>query len=194
MFEFVQSACSWIASWPWPVIWGEVKSSVFPLVAPVAAVYVAYKFGHIQAGIGRRQAETALQAMGTNREKLRLDLFDRRLAVYEAANEFITKAARGDRLNADHRFDLLRDTKGATWLFDERTAQYITDSLFSDAYEVVRISEQLEVEPDAEERKKLYHQRTMYCAAFKQHSDNLHKVLAPYLRFTDRVQVSQFEN
>lgn len=160
---------------------------------PLAGVYVAYKFGRIQADIGRRQADTAAQAMATNREKLRLDLFDRRLAVYEAANEFIIKAARGDRLNADHRFDLLRDTKGATWLFDERTARYITDTLFLDAYDVVRISEELECEPDAEERKKLYHQRTMYCATFKKHADSLHKLLAPYLRFTDRVELSQYE-
>lgn len=161
---------------------------------PLAGVYVAHKFGRIQADIGRRQADTALQAMATNREKLRLDLFDRRFAVYEAASEFITKAARGDRLNADHRFDLLRDTKGATWLFDQRTAQYITDSLFSDAYDVVRISEQLEVEPDPEERRRLYHERNMYCATFKQHADRLNKVLAPYLRFTERATLSEFEN
>ena len=194
MFEYLQSAGGWIATWPWQTIGEAVKSFALPLAAPLAALYVANKFGHIQADIGRRQADTAAQAMITNREKLRLDLFERRLAVYEAANTFITKAIRGEKLNADLRYNLLKDARSATWLFDEATARYITDTLFSDAYEVVRIGELLEVEPDTEERKKLFLQQKDYWHTFKEHSDTLHKVLAPYLRFTDRIEVSQYKN
>ncbi|WP_312566258.1 hypothetical protein [Comamonas sp.] len=184
---FIETMTEWAIQTPWLE---HAKSFALPL----AGVYVAHKFGRIQADIGRRQANTAAQAMATNREKLRLDLFDRRLVVYEAANKFITKAARGDRLNSDHRLDLLRDTNGATWLFDERTAQYITDTLFSDAYEVVRISEELETEPNPQERQRLYQQRNMFCATFKKHSATLKVLLAPYLRFTDRATASELES
>lgn len=194
MVEYLQSAWDCFASWPWSAIGEGLKSYVLPLAAPAAAFYVASKFGHIQAEIGRRQADTAAHAMATNREKLRLDLFERRLAVYEAANVFITKALKGERLDADLRLNLLQETRGATWLFDEATAQYITDTLFSDAFEAVRISQLLEVEPDPEERKRLVLQRNNYWHIFKQHSDTLHKVLAPYLRFTDRVELSQYKN
>jgi hypothetical protein len=194
MVEYVQSACNWIASWPWSVLGEGLKSYVLPLAAPAAAFYVASKFGHIQAEIGRRQADTAAQAMATNREKLRLDLFERRLAVYEAANTFITMVIRNAKLDNGHRLNLLQDSRAATWLFDEATARFITDTLFSDAFEVVRIGELLEVEPDPEERKKLVLERNNYWHTFKQHSETLHEVLAPYLRFSDRIEPSRYKS
>ena len=194
MVEYVQSACNWIASWPWSEIGEGLKSYVLPLAAPAAAFYVASKFGHIQAEIGRRQADTAAQAMATNREKLRLDLFERRLAVYEAANTFITMVIKNAKLDNDHRLNLLQDSRAATWLFDEATARYITDTLFSDAFEVVRISELLKVEPDREERKRLIQQRNAYYYTFAEHLNTLHRILAPYLRFTDSIELSRYRN
>lgn len=186
MVEYMQSACSWIASWPWQVIWGEVKSSVFPLVAPSAAVYVAYKFGHIQADIGRRQAETAAQAMATNRDKLRLDLFDRRFAVYEAARRLINKAIRQTAILSKDDVHVFFDaTEQADWLFDEKTARYLSDKVFQDAFDLATLLTDLADEQDQAEKQKLLVRKFDAVRRFTVHQGMLHTMMEPYLGFTD---------
>lgn len=185
MVEYVQSACSWIASWPWQVIWGEVKSSVFPLVAPSAAVYVAYKFGHIQADIGRRQAETAALSMRTARNKLRLDLFEKRLAVYEAANSFISNV-RGYKNGTDgDAMVLMQSTKSAVWLFDERTANHITKKIVNDAWALEDVADKLILDPGEAEKRELLAMRSRLFKRFVEHQQVLHDLMIPYLRFTE---------
>ena len=80
----VQSAWCSIVNLPWPALGEAVKSIVLPLAAPLAALYVSNKFGHIQA-------ETASLAMRTARSKVRLDLFHKRITVFEATDGILQK-------------------------------------------------------------------------------------------------------
>lgn len=105
MIEYLQSAGGWIATWPWQTIGEAVKSFALPLAAPLAAFYVANKFGHIQADIGRRQAETAALAMKTARNKLRLDLFEKRFAIYEAFELLCSIAEQGIRIQKHQKIE-----------------------------------------------------------------------------------------
>ena len=175
-------ALKWVAQLPWGAILEHAKSFALPL----AGVYVAHKFGSIQADIGKRQANTAAQSMEVARNKLRLDLFERRLAVFEAANKFINKVSRRRRVTADERADLMNETKAAQWLFDERTAKYITEHIFADAYELVLVWEDAELGATPEERRKLFERRRQLEAAFALHEQRLPILMGPYLRFTDR--------
>ncbi|MEJ8851572.1 hypothetical protein [Variovorax rhizosphaerae] len=51
------------------------------LIAASVAAGVTIYFGRVQAGIARQQAKTAAMAAATARNKLRLDLFEKRLNV-----------------------------------------------------------------------------------------------------------------
>lgn len=130
MIENVHSACSWIASWPWTAVGEIVKTYALPLAAPLAAIYVTNKFGHIQAAIGRRQAETAALAVKTARHKLRLDLFDKRVAIYEAAMKALTTAQiRGGPLTDEEYVEYRSEVQAARWLFGKDISHLLIDTM-----------------------------------------------------------------
>lgn len=181
MVEYVQSACSWIASLPW-------RSIFVPLAAPLAALYVAIKFGHIQAEIGRRQAKTAALAMETARHKLRLDLFEKRFTVYEVVNSYIEHVGGNRNGTESDVFALIRGTKTAIWLFDEKTANYITKQIHRDALILDNVLENLGLDPDEDDKRELLKKRKEVRKRFDEHREVLHELMAPYLRFTEDVK------
>lgn len=62
--------------------------------AALIAARLAWRFGEIQANIVRQQAETsaAAAATATARNKLRLDLIDRRLKIYDLVTKDSARA------------------------------------------------------------------------------------------------------
>ncbi len=164
---------------PWaPVIAASIAAGV--------GAWVAHKFGRIQEDIARRQAETAAQAAKTARTKLRLDLFDKRIAVYEAANALIKKAARRQRITDDDRYEFFQGTKSAVWLFDEETARYITETIFAHAFDLVFVYEQLDEVVDELERKALRKQRLEMLDEFEKIGKKLIELMNPFFRFDEK--------
>lgn len=94
----------------WQDIAEASKALLTPTIAVAAAVYA------------RRQSVTA-------KNKLRLDLFDRRYVMYRAVVEAIFKVSRQGTLSLEDRHALTAATRGARWLFDERVGSYIDDSI-----------------------------------------------------------------
>lgn len=171
-------------------LWLEFIKAVAPLLAALLAAgvgaWVAHKFGRIQEGIARRQAETAAQAAKTARTKLRLDLFDKRIAVYEAANTLIKKAARRQRITDDDRYEFFQGTKSAAWLFDEETARYITETIYAHAFDLVIVYEQLDEVVDELERKALRKQRLEMLDEFEKIGSKLIELMNPFFRFDEK--------
>lgn len=186
MVEYVQSACNWIASWPWLAIGDGVKSFALPVAAPLAAFYVANKFGHIQAEIGRRQAETAAMAMNTARNKLRLDLFEKRFAVYDAA-ALVIEAALGHKVTYDQRFDYMEAIKPARWLFDTEVVEHL-DRIFSKVFDVIELNDNIEQEVDIKQRMDLVKIRKRYMNDLLDLRGTLRSLMDPYLRFAEDVK------
>ncbi len=186
MFEYVQSGGGWIASWPWQAIGYGVKTFALPVAAPLAAFYVANKFGHIQAEIGRRQAETAAMAMNTARNKLRLDLFEKRFAVYDAA-ALVIDATLGNKVTYDQRFDFMEAIKPARWLFDAEVVEHL-DRIFSKVFDVIELNDNINEEPDADQRKSMVLRKKKYVKDLLDHRETLRSLMTPYLRFTEDVK------
>lgn len=186
MVEYLQSAWDCFASWPWSPIGEGLKSYVLPLAAPVAAFYVASKFGHIQADIGRRQAETAAMAMTTARNKLRLDLFEKRFAVYDAA-ALVIEATLGNKVTYDQRFDYMEAIKPARWLFDDGVVEHL-DQIFSKVFDVIELDDNYREEPDANQRTDLLKRRKQYLNDLRDFQGTLRSLMSPYLKFTEDVK------
>ena len=107
-------------------MWLEVLKAVAPLIAALLAAgvgaYVAHKFGAIQANIAHRQAETAAK-------KLKLDVFDRRLASYKAIKAFISKAFHTGDFTPNERLEYLAELGTARWVFTPRVFAYLQGDL-----------------------------------------------------------------
>ena len=107
-----------------------MKSIVLPLAAPLAALYVSNKFGHIQA-------ETASLAMRTARSKVRLDLFHKRITVFEATDGILQKGSTRGQLAAQDRIDYLQGTQSAIWLFEDPVVEFLNKNIYESVGELV---------------------------------------------------------
>lgn len=85
-----------------------VTAFAVPVVAVIAS-YVAY-----------RQWRTA-------NDKVRLDLFDRRLAVYQAVRDVIGAVTRSAVVSQEEQLEFLRRTQSARWLFGSEIEVYLTE-------------------------------------------------------------------
>lgn len=179
--ELINRIFEWLGHLPWNSFLEHAKSFALPL----AGIYVAHKFGKIQAEIGRRQAETAAQSMSTARTKLRLDLFEKRLAIYEAAIEVVSKAQRRATLTQDDVYHFLQSVKSARWVFDVETADYI-HGIWGTAFKLANVYDEMELEQDVEELRDLRSRRSQFLQSFDLYDKKLREMMEPYLRFTDR--------
>jgi len=75
-------------------------------------------------GIAFAQWRTA-----TNR--FRLDLFDRRWAVYRAARDALGEAIRNPDMSDEAGYKYLTDISGARWLFDRHVHKYLNEELLN---------------------------------------------------------------
>lgn len=84
------------------------------VVGAISASVAAWRFGSIQAGIAKQQARTA-------HNKLRLDLFERRLKVYQAVADYLAEVPMWvpEESKLD---DHLPKFTAARWLFGDEVA------------------------------------------------------------------------
>lgn len=92
--------------------WTQYISVVgIPIVAAIAA-WIAF-----------RQFQIA-------RNRLKLDLFDKRMEVYEAVREALGHIARQGNLSLDQQIQYLQGTRSARWLFGPEVFQYLDETLW----------------------------------------------------------------
>lgn len=113
-----------------PFPWLEVLRAVAPLLAAVIAGLVAIIFGRIQTSISKQQAKTAEDAARTAKNKLKLDLFEKRFVVYDSAQKYMLTALTRDTTPEDE-IEYLQATQGARWLFDEHISNLLEKELWT---------------------------------------------------------------
>lgn len=102
--------------------------NVLGLITPVAAAYVAYKFGGIQAAIATQQADTARLAVKTAKNKLKSDLFPARLRLYNVIWAYIDHAITHAGQKNDEA-TLNAEVRNGKWLLDERVEDFVHSKL-----------------------------------------------------------------
>lgn len=112
------------------------------LLVPMVAVFGAF--------IAYRQWRTA-------QNKLKLDLFDRRLVVYEAARDYISSVMTSGKTTQEKEFEFLTGTRGAKWLFDDEIVQYLDEELWHKICALGCLQSELDGMPAGEERTKKIH-------------------------------------
>jgi hypothetical protein len=98
-------------------------------------------------GIAYRQWRTA-------QNKLKLDLFDRRLVVYDAAREIILAARASGKVTSEAEFKYIANTRGAIWLFDPEIVRYLDEELWRKIVDLGALESELEGLPAGEERSQ----------------------------------------
>jgi len=97
------------------------------IVAAVAAVFVTWKLGQGQLAIARQQAEIAKQQASMAAVRLQHDLFEKRIAVFNAAKDLILEVFHNSNVSDEAWNAFMRGTETAVFLFDKSVTDYITE-------------------------------------------------------------------
>ena len=106
-------------------LWVEYTKA---LGAPIVALVAACIAGRI-----------AYQQMKTARNKLKLDLFDKRLKVFEACSELIREFYMPVPLEMKRLEEITTIVSGTRWLFSEDVAKYVDGLLRRGAEAMLRV-------------------------------------------------------
>lgn len=118
------------------------------------------------------------------KQKHRLELYDRRFAVFEEVNKFLSEIFRNGKTDFFKLSNLLHQTNQSKFLFDDEISQYI-DSLYMRGIDFVMIDEQLNGHDKLEvgpERTELAHTNSEHLKFFVDQFNVSQKVFMKYLK------------
>ena len=126
----------------------------------------------------------AFQQHWTSRNKLRLDLFEKRLKVYQSLQDMLAEAARSGDLSNESFLECKRKTLDADFLFGPDVVSYIK-SVFERGAKLHVIETQLRAEHihDQEQWSKIVAARESEFRWLVQQMTEMKAVFSPYLGF-----------
>ena len=127
----------------------------------------------------------AYQQHVTNRNKLKLDLFDRRLKVYYSMRNYLVMIQRDARVHADELMNLRRDLIGADFLFGKDATKFneaIIDKSIALLTTQDVLSDQSQVSSD--ERSLALKEKRSLIEFLVNASAQAHSIYKPYIEFS----------
>jgi hypothetical protein len=95
------------------------------VIAASAAAFVAYRLGQSQISVARTQAEIAERNWQTSNEKIVLELFERRFAIYEEIRSVIGEVTQSGAAPTDVFFRYGAATDRAPYFFGQEIQDYL---------------------------------------------------------------------
>lgn len=156
----------------------EVILNIFKgLLTPIIAIVVAY---------------IAYQQHKTNRDKLRLDLYDRRLKVFEGLMVLLSAIFKKGMCNDQERDQFQRATVEGSFLFDKDIASYL-DTIHKKTLELgtIRAALKLNSLPRGDKRNQMVEKESQLFDWFMGQFEVSKEKFARYLSFRQSVNVSE---
>jgi hypothetical protein len=95
------------------------------VIAASAAAFVAYRLGQSQISVAKSQAEIADRNWQTTNEKIVLELFERRLPIYEEIREIIGAVVRNGEASNEDLHSYGKATDRVPYLFGPEVQAYV---------------------------------------------------------------------
>lgn len=128
-------------------------------------------------------AWTGWQQHRLAKEKLKLDLFEKRFSVYKGVQKFLSQIRLEGKPNLDHLWELQKTTQEAEFLFEAEIPKYI-DSIRSKALKLRAIQSKYENMPSGDEGNRLADKEDTIFTELNDELPTLSKLFMPYLKFS----------
>lgn len=125
---------------------------------------------------------TGVQQHKLAKEKFKLDMFEKRFAVYKEVQEFLTVILQDGTFKLDQLYEFRRKTQDSTFLFGIDIPQYI-DGIAKKALDMRSTEKKYESLPVGQRRSELGEKETRLLEELTDELPKLKEVFAPYLRF-----------
>jgi hypothetical protein len=141
-----------------------------------------YLLSGITLIIGAFVACVGYQQYLVSRERFKLDLFEKRFAVYKGVQVFLSCILREAKVELEELFKFRANTQDAVFLFGEDIPEYI-QQIDTKAIELCTTAEKLNGIPVGEERSRICEKKTEQLMWLINQLPKLSGVFSPYLRF-----------
>ena len=132
--------------------------------------------------IGLFVAWVAFQQYRLGRAKFKLDLFDKRYAIYKATQRFLSHILKEARMDLKKLWEFRGDTQNAVFLFDNDIPKYL-DEIDKKALKLWETKEEYKEMPKGDERSKLCRDESQLCHELIKKLPELKVVFGKYLKF-----------
>jgi hypothetical protein len=105
----------------------DFAGPVATVIAATAAMVVTSRIGKNQVAVARSQADIAEKTWQIGRDKVMLDLFDRRMAVYDDLRNVMSEIMRHGTVETKIMFEFARAVDRIDILFGPEVGDYISD-------------------------------------------------------------------
>jgi hypothetical protein len=95
------------------------------VAAAIAAAWVAYSLGRAQISVAETQAKIAERNWQTVNEKIVLDLFERRIAIFEGIRAVVSDVLRTGQPTQQEYFQYLKAIDKAPYYFGPEVTEYL---------------------------------------------------------------------
>jgi hypothetical protein len=116
------------------------------------------------------------------RNKLKLDLFDRRYRVYESARAMLASIMTTGKAKDDELWKYLAAVRESRWLLDVAVAEYLQKDLYSKALKLAQYDAELDGVPVGDERSRLVERKGEVREWLVAQYQVLDERFAPYLQ------------
>ena len=170
----------------------QIVQSVVSAVVPWAQVGVTVVIGRIslkfakdQAAIAKTQADTAIIQAKTARNKLKFDLLEKRMAIYNATAKLLSKIATAGNSTGPDQFEFYNSVDSAKWLFSDAVHKYVIEEIYKKAVQLQASVETMDGMAVGPQRTKLVEEQR----AIKEHLVAqrmvIDEMMDPFLRLED---------
>lgn len=115
------------------------------------------------------------------RNKLKFDLFDRRLKIYEAAAGFLASILTSGKAKDEEAFKFMVATREAKWLLDSSIAQYLEKELYHKALDLQVLDSELTALPVGDDRTRNVRTQSELKKWFSRQYEVLDEKFGPFL-------------
>lgn len=118
----------------------------------------------------------------TAQNKLKLDLFEKRFSVYDAARNLLASIMTSGKANDKNTFEFLSGTREAKWLLNADIADYLDKQIYHKTIDLQTLAAELEGMPVGEERSANVRKQSEIKKWMLKQFEVLDEKFAPFLR------------
>lgn len=149
--------------------------------------YVEFFSAMLTPMLGLLMAYIAWQQWRTNNLKVKHDLYERRLAIYNAVNEFLAAVLANADSTEEERRTFLQKTRESCFLFSADVSEYLTN-LYKKAVELHYLNKKLDTIhgglPVGDERTKVANQSCELSIWFGNQFDVVRDKVTPFMHLS----------
>lgn len=145
-------------------LWTACLSALLTPTIAVLGAYIAYRQWRL------------------SQNKLKLDLFDRRFAVYDAARKLLASILTSGKADDKEVFEFMVATREAKWLLSEEVAKYLEEQFYRNAIALQTLDAERTGFGVGDERTKSVRKQSEIRQRFADQYKVLDEHFSPYLK------------